>query len=117
MTLKILILGGTRFVGRHIADAFVAGGHEVTLFNRGRTDPSPRAGIAQIHGDRTADLSALDGMMWDAVIDTSTFSRAAVRRSANFFETRTNRYIFISSVSVYDFPHIDSVPVDEDAPL
>lgn len=115
--LRILVLGGSRFVGRHIADAFIARGDSVTLFNRGITDPAPRDHVQQLRGDRSADLSALDGQTWDAVIDPSGYTPDVVARSARFLEPRTSRYLFISSASVYDLARLNAELVDEDAPL
>ncbi len=114
---RILILGGTRFVGRHIADAFVAAGDSVTLFNRGVSDPSPRAGVENVRGDRSRDLGLLGEKHFDAVIDTSGYTPDAVRHSARFFASRTDRYLFGSSVSVYDLERARADRVDEDAPL
>lgn len=99
--MKALIIGGTRFIGRHIAEALQQRGHEVTLFNRG-SNPGVHSGLEQVHGDRNTDLSRLNGRMWDAVIDTSGYTPDVVERSARYFESRTNRYLFISTISVYD---------------
>jgi 2'-hydroxyisoflavone reductase len=59
--MRLLVLGGTLFLGRHIVDGARARGHELTLFNRGRTDPGPIPGVEQIHGDREHDLALLGG--------------------------------------------------------
>ncbi len=114
---RVLVLGGTRFVGRHIVDALVAAGARVTLFNRGRSDPSPRGDVENVRGDRSHDLDALREKRFDAVIDTCGYTPDVVRSSARFFQSRANRYIFVSSVSVYDLERIGSDRVDEDAPL
>ena len=71
--MKALIIGGTRFIGRHIAEALQQRGHEVTLFNRG-SNPGVHSGLEQVHGDRSTDLSRLNGRTWDAVIDTSGYT-------------------------------------------
>ena len=68
---KILILGGTAFLGPQIVRAAQARGHEVTLFNRGRTNPGLFPDLEQLRGDRDGDLEALQGRRWDAVVDTS----------------------------------------------
>jgi 2'-hydroxyisoflavone reductase len=112
--MKTLIVGGTRFVGRHIAGALAARGHEVTLFNRG-SDPSVHAELEQIHGDRATDLPRLDGRTWDAVIDTSGYTPDVVETSARFFAERTERYVFVSTISVYD--HERTTGPDEESPL
>lgn len=100
--MNALILGGTRFLGRHVATALLSGGHRVTLFNRGISDPGPQEGIEQIHGDRERDLQRLNGRTWDAVVDTSCFDPRAADLSARYFAERTNRYLFISTISVHD---------------
>src|SRR5690606_27723289 len=111
--MRILVLGGTVFVGRHIVDAALARGHEVTLFHRGR-HPSHRPGdVAEVLGDRTRDLDALDGS-WDAVVDTSGYLPADVAAAAAALGPRSERYVFISSASVY--ADLSTTPVTEDAP-
>ncbi|HKU68238.1 MAG TPA: NAD-dependent epimerase/dehydratase family protein [Candidatus Baltobacteraceae bacterium] len=112
--MTILIIGGTRFVGRHIADAFAARGHGVTLFNRG-SNPEVHADLEQIHGDRAGDLERLPDRSWDAVIDTSGYTPNIVEASARYFKGRARRYVFVSTISVYD-PSKSAGP-DEDAPL
>lgn len=112
--MNVLLLGGTRFVGRHIADALAARGHEVTLFNRG-SDPSVHAELEQVHGDRARDLQRLDGRSWDAVVDTSGYTPDVVGTSARYFAERARRYVFVSTISVYD--HERTSGPDEDSPL
>ncbi len=112
--MKILIIGGTRFVGRHIAAAFSEHGDDVTLFNRGN-NPSVHEHLEQVHGDRASDLSRLDGRSWDAVVDTSGYTPNLVETSARYFNPRTDRYIFISTMSVYDHERTDGP--NESAPL
>lgn len=99
--MRLLVLGGTQFLGRHIVGRALAEGHELTLFNRGRTDPTPIAGVEQIHGDRQHDLSLLGGRRWDAVIDTSGYLPRAVRASAELLADAVDRYAFVSSISAY----------------
>jgi 2'-hydroxyisoflavone reductase len=112
--MRLLVLGGTLFLGRHIVDSGQARGHELTLFNRGRTDPSPIPGVEQIHGDREQDLAPLAGRSWDAVIDTSGYWPRAVRASAELLAENVDRYVFVSSISAYGrFPELG---MDEDAP-
>ncbi|MFC8722062.1 NAD-dependent epimerase/dehydratase family protein [Kitasatospora sp. NPDC057198] len=101
--LSLLVLGGTRFVGRTLVEAALAGGHRVTLFNRGRTAPAlfpDAAGVETVLGDRTADLSALDGRRWDAVVDVAGYEPEVVRRSVAALAGRVGRYVFVSSLSV-----------------
>ncbi len=80
--MKLLILGGTVFLGRHIVEAAVARGHDVTLFNRGQHYPDLFPGVEKLRGDRNTDLTALEGRHWDAAIDTSGFIPRVVKASA-----------------------------------
>ncbi|MBA2734298.1 MAG: SDR family oxidoreductase [Acidobacteria bacterium] len=112
--MKLLILGGTRFIGRHLVAAALANNHEVTLFNRGN-HPSALTGVETIHGNRNTDLAKLQNRRWDAVIDTCGFLPGAVRASAEALSDSVDRYVFISSLSVYADV---SVPgTDETAPV
>jgi 2'-hydroxyisoflavone reductase len=99
--MKLLILGGTRFVGRHLVEAALAGGHEVTLFHRGRTGVELFPEVERLHGDRDKELSVLAGRRWDAVIDTCGYVPRAVKASAELLANAVNLYAFISSISVY----------------
>ncbi|MEA2497863.1 MAG: hypothetical protein QOH26_268, partial [Actinomycetota bacterium] len=100
------MIGGTRFVGRHLVDALLARGHDVTLFNRGQTNPELFPKAEKIKGDREGDLSSLDGRSWDAVIDTCGYVPRVVGASATALGGSVGRYVFISSVSAYsDFRH------------
>src|ERR1700739_4876150 len=99
--MRILVLGGTRFLGRAIVDAALGRGDTVTMFNRGKTNPGLFPGVETVAGDRTADLSALDGREWDAVVDVAAYDPDEVRLSAETFAKRTGRYVFVSTVSVY----------------
>lgn len=112
--MKILIIGGTQFLGRHFVETALAAGHTVTLFNRGRTNAELYPEVEKLVGDRTADLSALRGRSWDAVVDTSGFVPRVVRASAEQLKGNVGHYIYISSLSVYrDF----AAPVDEGSPV
>jgi 2'-hydroxyisoflavone reductase len=99
--VRALVLGGTRFVGRHIADAALREGWELTLFNRGRTDPDAFPDARHLVGDRDGDLEALAGGKWDVVVDTCGYVPRIVRASAEVLSARTARYIYISSGSAY----------------
>jgi len=99
--MDLLILGGTRFLGRAFVTTALAHGHTVTLFNRGRTDPHAFPQVETITGDREVDLSALSGRNWDAVIDTSAYAASTARRSAEALSDHADRYVFISTISVY----------------
>jgi nucleoside-diphosphate-sugar epimerase len=98
--LRLLVLGGTKFLGRAVAETAIARGHELTLFNRGTTNPELFFEVEQLHGDRKRDLALLAGRTWDAVIDTSGYIPADVRASAEQLRD-SGRYVFVSSVSVY----------------
>lgn len=113
--LKILIMGGTGFLGPHIVEAARRRGHALTLFNRGKTHPGLFPDIEQLHGDRKTDLSALGGRKWDAVVDTSAYIPADVTRSAALLAPSVGHYLLISTVSVY--AKIDKPGLDESAPL
>jgi 2'-hydroxyisoflavone reductase len=99
--VKILVLGGTKFLGRATVEAALERGHDVTLFNRGETNPELFPAVEKIRGDRTEDLSPLEGASWDAAIDPSGYFPHVVRRSAEALEGSVGRYLFVSSVSVY----------------
>src|SRR5581483_10591370 len=112
--VRLLVLGGTKFLGRHAVDAALADGHEVTTFTRGRTNPDLFPDVEHLHGDRDGDLAALEAGRWDGVVDTSGYVPRIVRQSAELLRDRVDRYVFVSSISVYaDF----SAPVDESTPL
>ncbi|MCE7861086.1 MAG: NAD-dependent epimerase/dehydratase family protein [Chloroflexi bacterium CFX2] len=98
--MKILIIGGTRFVGRHLVNSARARGHEVTLFNRGKSNPGLFRRVKAIQGDREKDLDQLTAE-WDAVIDTCGYLPRVVRLSAEALKDKVGRYVYISSISVY----------------
>ena len=99
--LKILILGGTRFLGPHMAEYARARGHVLTFFNRGKTNAGVLPDIERIQGDRNGQLDGLKGRSWDAVIDTSGYVPRHVRLSAELLHLQVPHYLFISTVSVY----------------
>ena len=99
--MKILILGGTKFLGRYLVDAALAGRHEVTLFNRGKTNPTLFPNIETIIGDREHDIEKLSGREWDALIDVAGYVSRIVRLAAQSLERAVKRYVYISSVSAY----------------
>lgn len=113
--MRILIIGGTRFLGRHLVEAALARGHEVTLFNRGITNPNLFPQVEAVYGDREHDLDKLSGRSWDTVIDVAGYVPRIVRLSAEVLEPNVSRYVFISSLSVYaDFRKIG---IDESYPV
>lgn len=108
--MKILILGGTAFLGPQLVEAAQDAGDEVTLFNRGKTNPGLFPDVEKLHGDRDPQkgegLKALAdavkaGRRWDAVIDTSGYVPRVVRASAELLKDAARQYVFISTVSVY----------------
>jgi 2'-hydroxyisoflavone reductase len=113
--VRLLLVGGPRFLGRAIADAALARDHELTFFNRGQTNPELYRqlfpGVERIVGDRKTDLAALAGRTWDAVVDTCGYLPHDVLASARAL-AGSGRYCFVSSISVYaDF----SQPMDEES--
>lgn len=112
---KILILGGTVFVGRSVTEALVASGkYEVTLFNRGRSNPELFSGVQQIHGDReTGDIEKILGQNWDCIIDFSAYYPVTFERLLESLKGRVGRYIFISTISVYDLDKAAGQVVNE----
>ncbi len=113
--MKILIIGGTKFIGRHQVEAALAAGHEVTLFNRGQTNPELFPEVEKLRGDRDGQLDALKGRTWDVVIDNCGYVPRVVRQSAELLSDVVGRYIFISTVSVYNEP--DKPGIDESGQL
>ncbi len=100
--MRLLVLGGTAFVGRHLVDAALARDHEVTIFTRGRTGTERRLEIETLTGDRELDLSPLAGRTFDAAIDTSGYVPRVVHASAGLLADAVDRYVFVSSISVYE---------------
>ena len=117
--IRLLILGGTGFIGPWQVQYALERGHEVTIFNRGRSAPGMFDGVEELIGDRAApDLSALRGRTWDAVIDNSASRADApmwVRDSASLLKDAAEQYLFISTRSVYR--DLSMVPATVDAPL
>jgi 2'-hydroxyisoflavone reductase len=113
--MKILVIGGTQFVGRAIVEHLIDNGDEVTLFHRGRTNPDLFSAAHHILGDRNEDLSGLDEGRWDVTIDPSAYFPRQVRVLASALGDRGGRYVHISSVSAYDI--LDSPGATEDSPL
>jgi len=113
--MKILVLGGKRFLGAALVEAILQAGHTPTLFNRGLTNPELFPDVKNLIGDRNGDLKTLKRKKWDAVIDTSGFIPRIVKKTAKLLSGKCGSYTFISSVSVYkDFNQPD---ITEDYPL
>ncbi len=113
--MKVLVIGGTQFVGRHIVSSLIADGDDVTLFHRGHTNPELFPWAEHRLGDRDIDLSPLATGTWDATIDTSAYVPRQVRSLAEALGGRGGRYVHISSVSAYATP--SGPGLNEDAPL
>lgn len=112
---KILILGGTGFLGPALVEAALPRGHTLTLFNRGKTHPGLFPNVEQLHGDRDGNLKALEGRKWDAVIDTSGYVPRIVKASAELLAPNVEQYVFISTISVYK--DVSQYGVDENSPV
>jgi 2'-hydroxyisoflavone reductase len=120
--VKLLVLGGTQFLGRAVVEAALERGDKVTLFNRGETNPELFPEVEKVHGDRA--VAPIPSGRWDAVVDTCGYVPAVVRRSAEALRDSVDRYVFISSISAYasfsEGPREDSpraelgdMPIDE----
>src|SRR4051812_4017853 len=99
--MRILILGGTIFLGRHLVEAASERGHQVTLFHRGVHGLELYPQIERLYGDRREHLNALADRQWDAVIDTNGYIPSLVRNSARLLANMVGQYVFISTISVY----------------
>lgn len=119
--MKLLVLGGTRFAGRHFTGEALARGHEVTVFHRGKTNPglfSGAGGAEEVIGDRDGGLWTLRGVrgrQWDAIVDFCGYVPRLVGQAAAELGSSVERYVFISSISVY--ADLDVPRISEDAPL
>lgn len=99
--MRLLVIGGTRFLGLHTVRAALAHGHTVTLFNRGQSNPGVFPELEKLTGDRDGGLDVLKGRSWDAVLDTCGYVPRVVRASAELLADVVEHYTFISSLSVY----------------
>jgi 2'-hydroxyisoflavone reductase len=113
--VRVLVLGGTIFLGRHVVEAGLARGDEVTTFNRGRHPDELAPDVERLHGDRDGGLDALAGRDWDAVVDTSGHFPRIVRASTQALGGQVGHYTFVSSVSVY--ADTSRPGTDEQAPV
>lgn len=111
--MEILVVGGTSFVGRHIVEEAAAKGHDVTLFNRGKSNPGLFSELPRITGDRRLEADKLQNEKWDAVIDTSAYTPSDLVPVLD--HVSTDHYTFISTISVYD--DFSKGPVDENATM
>lgn len=126
--LRILMLGGTVFLGPAVVAAARARGHQLTLWNRGRSNPGLFPDVEQLIGQRrrprpdrpndpAQDLSALKDRTWDAVVDTSAYFTGEVEDVCAVLRGNVQQYVFVSSLSVYKTLEQDATPVDEASPL
>jgi 2'-hydroxyisoflavone reductase len=99
--MRILVLGGTSFAGRHLVELALARGHDLVLFNRGRTGADLHAGVERVVGERAGSLDGLRGRTFDAVVDMSGYFPPDVERSAELLAGSAGRYLFVSTRSVY----------------
>lgn len=112
----LLVLGGTRFLGPAVVHAALARGYEVTLFNRGRSNPELFPELEKLRGDRdTGDLDALKGRSWDMVVDTSAYLPAHARAAGEILAEHIEHYILISTCSVYELG--EEPVIDEESPV
>lgn len=111
--MRILVMGGTQFVGRHFVEAALSRGHELTLFHRGRTGAGLFPQAEHVLGDRLESLAPLEGRTWDALVDVSAYVPRAVRMAAESLADRVGYSLQVSTISVYDR---SASPIDEDSP-
>jgi len=113
--IRLLILGGTGFIGPHQVRYAMARGHEISIFNRGRTGPDMFPEVENLIGDRNGDLEALRGRSWDVVIDNANSRPDWVELSANFLRDSVGLYFYVSSRSAYS--DTSRIPMTADAPV
>jgi 2'-hydroxyisoflavone reductase len=114
-SLRVLVLGGTGFIGPHLVQYLIDRGHTPTIFNRGRTNTHLFPDVEKLIGDRSGDLESLRGGTWDAVVDNSASNPKWVRDSAEILKDSVGTYLFTSTRSVYsDFSEIG---MDETGPV
>jgi 2'-hydroxyisoflavone reductase len=113
--MRLLIIGGTIFLGRHLVSAALAAGHQVTTLNRGTRDLAEQVSVEKLRADRKIDLSVLSGRTFDAVIDTCAFDPETIYRSLSVLAGSVGTYVFISTVSAYgDF---SAIGISESDPI
>lgn len=116
--MRVLVLGGTRFIGRHIVETLVAAGDSVSVFTRGTSPDVLPASVERLHGDRShgaSGLTSLGDRTWDACVDVSGYTAVQVRASVEQLAAKVGRYVFISTGSVYQ--SAAAGPLDESFPL
>ena len=113
--MRILIVGGTRFVGRHVTEAALAAGHEVAVLHRGQSGSDLFPEALHLQADRNEDLSVLNGTQWDATIDVTAYFPKQVTDLARALDGNGGQYVYISTVSVYEPPAAPEY--SEDSPV
>lgn len=113
--MKILLIGGTRFVGRYLAEDLLGRGHQLTLFHRGETNPGLFPEVDRVLGDRRTDLDRLGGRSWDVVVDTCGYVAEDVQPSVELFVDKVGQYVFVSSAAVYE--PTTTMGIDEGSPV
>ncbi|WP_034343952.1 NAD-dependent epimerase/dehydratase family protein [Deinococcus misasensis] len=113
--MNVLVLGGSRFVGWYIVHSLLKKGHQVSVFNRGRSNTDLPPEVEQLVGDRNTDLAALQGRTWDAVVDVNAYVPRQVRQIVEVLKGQVEHYMFISTVSVYASDA--AIPLSEDSKL
>lgn len=115
--MKLLIIGGTAFVGRTIAREALERGHSVSVFHRGKTNPDlfKDSDVEHLIGDRDGDLAALEGRQWDVVVDTYGYVPRVVEQSAKLLQNAVKQYVFISTISVY--ADLEKPGINENSPV
>ena len=111
--MNVLVIGGTRFLGRAIVEAALGHGHAVTLFNRGRSNPGLFPGLGRIRGDRVADAGLLGAESFDVAIDVAGMAPTDVAPVVDALAGRVGRYVFVSTISVYadhSIPQVEGAP-------
>ena len=99
---RLLILGGTGFIGPHTVRYALERGHEVSIFTRGRSDTELPAGVEHLIGDRNDDHTALEGRTWDVVLDNNAQDYRWVQKSTELLQDAADHYVFVSSISAYE---------------
>lgn len=113
--MKILVIGGTRFVGRYLVEDLLRRGHQLTLFHRGETNPGLFPEVDRVLGDRRTDLHRIGDRSWDVVVDTCGYAPEDVQPSVEQFADKADQYVFVSSAAVYE--PTTAVGIDEDWPV
>lgn len=113
--MRILMMGGTQFVGRYFTEELLKAGHEVTHFNRGKTNPGLFDGVETIVGDRNESLDAIAAREWDVVVDVNSYYLHQTQRLNEALKDSVQHFVYVSTISVYDKGDTQKLP--EDGPL